>query len=391
MSDSIRPAALKALLTAAASLRNPELDAWTSAGGRVIGYYCPFIPEELFLAGGFLPFRMRGTGSTDTDQADAFFDHLNCPFVRHSFDLALRGDYSFLQGLVVGTGCDHLRRIYDNALHAPLEASFVYLLDHPRTMGSEEEGAEPIVRYYREQLSKLKEALENHFGVAVTVPALRAAISLCNETRRLQRRLYDLSVAPAPKVSASERAAVMMAGASMPKERYNALLSEALKELETAPETPGKALARLMIVGPAIEDPAFYEVFEEQGAAIVVDDTCFGARTVQALVDEEAPDPLTALAKYQVVDMPFCPKIGGSHAHRLRFIQEMVARYRVDGVIAQGYVSCDAWGCSYALLREAMQEAGIPYLRVEREYIHSESGQLSTRIQAFLETTGGRG
>ncbi len=98
--------------------------------------YCPFIPEELFIAGGFLPFRMRGTGSHDTNLADAYFDSLNYCFVRHTFNQLLSGKYRFLDGLVIGTGCDHLRRIYDNARHAAHQTAFIHLLDHPRTMGT---------------------------------------------------------------------------------------------------------------------------------------------------------------------------------------------------------------------------------------------------------------
>jgi benzoyl-CoA reductase/2-hydroxyglutaryl-CoA dehydratase subunit BcrC/BadD/HgdB len=61
----------------------------------------------------------------------------------------------------------------------------------------------------------------------------------------------------------------------------------------------------------------------------------------------------------------------------------------VDGVIAQGYVACDPWGTSFALLKESMKEADIPYLRVDRDYLPSQSGQLGTRMQAFIEMIGG--
>ena len=390
MGSNIKSAVLEKLMKAAAGLANSSLQDFKDKGGKVIGYFCPFIPEELFIAGGFLPFRMRGTGSQNTNLADAYFDTLNCCFVRHTFNQLLAGKYSFLDGLVIGTGCDHLRRIFDNAKHAAHETDFIYLLDHPRTMGTPEMNGEPMITYYRSQLAGLKEKMENHFNVEITAPRLKNAIKLCNETRRLQKRLYELRKADNPPINGMETAAIMMAGASMPKEEYNENLKTLLGELEKAPASGRKYSARLMVVGVAIEDPCFYSVIEENGGVVVTDDLCFGARTVQSVVDEKTADPLRAIAKYQVLHVPFCPKINGAHVRRVSFIKEMTAQFKVDGVIAQGYVACDPWGTSFALLKESLKEAGIPFLRVDRDYLPSQSGQLSTRVQAFIETIGGR-
>jgi benzoyl-CoA reductase/2-hydroxyglutaryl-CoA dehydratase subunit BcrC/BadD/HgdB len=374
----------------AGTLLNPSVAEWKQQGRRVLGYFCSFIPEELFIAAGFLPFRMRGIGSCGTAQADAYFDSKNCCFVRHCFDQALSGQYDFLDGLVVGTGCDHIRRVYDNWQHAPLKTPFLHLLDHPRTMGTPEMQGEPMIGYYRAQLAKLKERIENEFGVEVTVPRLRQAVKLCNETRRLQRQLYELRKADHPPITAAETALVMLAGTSMPKEHYNTDLRVLLGELATSPGIKRDYKARLMIVGPAIEDLNFYDLIEKEGGCVVTDDTCFGARTVSAVVDEMSEDPLRAIAKFHVLDTVFCPKINGAHVQRIKVIADAIRDYRVGGIIGQGYVACDPWGTSYALLGPHLKAAGTPFLRLDREYVSTESGQLQTRIQAFLETVGGQ-
>ena len=389
MGSGAKSSVFEKFLKAAGDITNPSLQAFKDNGGKVIGYYCPFIPEELFIAGGFLPFRMRGTGSQDTNLADAYFDSLNCCFVRHTFNQLLSGKYRFLDGLLIGTGCDHLRRIYDNAKHAAHQTAFIHLLDHPRTMGTPEMNGEPMITYYRSQLARLKEKMENHFDIEITVPRLKSAIKLCNETRHLQKRLYDLRKSANPLLNGVETAAIMMAGASMPREEYNQNLRTLLGELDNSSASGKKYSARLMVVGPAIEDPSFYSLIDDHDGIVVIDDLCFGARTVQNVIDEDAPDPLRSIAKYHVLDMPFCPKINGAHVHRVSFIKDMVDQFRVDGVIAQGYVACDPWGTSFALLKESMKEAGIPYLRVDRDYLPSQSGQLGTRMQAFIEMIGG--
>ena len=45
--------------------RNAYLDEWINSGNKVMGYYCSYIPEELFTAAGFLPSASgaRGAGT----------------------------------------------------------------------------------------------------------------------------------------------------------------------------------------------------------------------------------------------------------------------------------------------------------------------------------------
>ncbi|MCX6159326.1 MAG: 2-hydroxyacyl-CoA dehydratase family protein [Ignavibacteriae bacterium] len=390
MKSGIKSEVYDKLAGIAGNVSNSEIENWQKQGGKIVGYFCPFIPEEIIIAGGFLPYKVRGTGSSDTSEADEYFDTKNCSFVRHCFNHALLGKFDFLDAMIVGTGCDHTRRIFDNWQVAPLKTKLVYLLDHPRTMGTEGM-EETIISYYRAQLAKMKEYLENNFGVEITVPKLRNAIKLCNETRLFQKKLYELRKVENPPITAAEMASVLMAGASIPKEQYNEYLKTLLKDLSSVQGVKKDYQARLMIIGPAIEDPLFYSLFEENGGEIVIDDTCFGARySMKSFIDEEAEDPLHAIAKYNVSDVPFCPKINGSHKNRIEFIDKMMKEYKVDGIIGQGYVACDPWGSSFGMLSAHMKDAGIPYLRLEREYISTETGQLSTRIQAFIETIGGR-
>ena len=75
---------------------NPEPQAWLDQGGKAAGYFCSTVPEEMLTAAGYLPFRIRGTGSTSTELSDAFFSPINCSFPRHAFNQALRGSTTFL-------------------------------------------------------------------------------------------------------------------------------------------------------------------------------------------------------------------------------------------------------------------------------------------------------
>jgi benzoyl-CoA reductase/2-hydroxyglutaryl-CoA dehydratase subunit BcrC/BadD/HgdB len=67
---------------------------------------------------------------------------------------------------------------------------------------------------------------------------------------------------------------------------------------------------------------------------------------------------------------------------------DMIRDFRVDGVVSERLVFCDYWMAEQFMVGEDLKEKGIPYIRLDREYILAGVGQLRTRIQAFLETLG---
>lgn len=365
------------------SLANPSVDAFKGKSGKVIGYFCSFIPEEIFIAADMMPFRMRGTGSVSTERADEYFTSWNCSFPRHCFSLALLGKYDFLDGIVIGASCDTIRHVYENWKHSPLKTPFVYLLNSPHVSG------EVMAEYFGKELVKLKTAIEEQFGVKITNEKLWDAINLCNETRTLQQKIYDLRKSPTPPITGSEMVAVMTSGVSMPKEEYNADLKQLLSELESMPVDNTKYSARLMLVGSCGDDTIICEIAKEQGAIIVTDHTCFGGKMKYKGVAETGGDPYEAIAKYQILDRPFCAKIGGGYPLRAKVIVETAREFNVDGIIGQRLGCCDVWGGELFTLREELRDAGIPSLILEREYIPDSEGQLSTRIQAFIEIIRG--
>jgi benzoyl-CoA reductase subunit C len=364
----------------AGTLKSTSIDDFKSKGGKVVGYFCSFIPEEIFIAAGLLPFRIRGTGSESTERADEYFTSWNCSFPRHCFNQALIGNYDFLDGFVIGASCDTIRHVYENWKHSPLKTPFVYLLNSPHVSG------EIMADYFRKELVKMKEAIEKQFNAKITNNKLWDAVKLCNETRTLQQKIYDLRKSPHPPISGTDMVAVMVAGSSMLKTEYNADLKTLLGELEIIPAGENTYSARLMLVGSCGDDTIMSEIAEEQGAVIVTDHTCFGGKLKYKGVAETGGDPLAAIAQYQFLERPFCAKIGGAYELRAQVIIETAREFNVDGIIGQRLGCCDVWGGELFTLRDELKNAGIPSLMIEREYVPDSRGQLSTRVQAFIET-----
>lgn len=337
--------------------------------------------HEIITAAGFVPFRMRGTGSTGTELSDAYMRSVNCSFVRHCLDLGLQGKYNFIDGIVCTNTCDNIRRIYDN-WKRKISTPFTHFISLPKKTD------EPQVEWFRGELVILKEVLEQHFGVEISDERLREAIRLHNETRRLQRKLYDLRKGKDPPITGAETLAVIVAGTAMPGEQYNQLLRELLDEIGQS-VGHGDYRARLMIVGSLLDDPAYIKVIEEQGGLVVADSLCFGSRIIWKDVDEGGDDPLVALARYYIADRPHCPRMFGTQQQRADFVREMIREFKVDGVICERLAFCDNWITEHYLLCSDFKEEGIPFLRLDREYLLGGVGQLRTRVQAFLETIAG--
>ncbi len=383
MGTTLESKAFAEFAQATSAIRNPALDKWIAEGGKVVGHFCSHVPGEMLTAAGVLPFRMRGTGSDGTELADAYFTNINCSFIRHTFNQAMRGEYEFLDGLICVSSCDHVRRVYDN-WKRQMDTPFVSIMALPKKVGEQQ------VEWYKEEIEILKKSLEEHFDVAVTEERLRSAIALHNQTRALQRRFYELRKAKNPPISGADALAVMVAATGMPKQHYNELLTSLIEELSTADGGSGNGdyRARLMIVGSELDDPEYIRTIEEQGGLVVTDSICFGTRTMWADVDESADDPLEALARYYIQERPSCPRMNEDQHRRSSFLRELIDAFEVDGVIGERMLFCDVWCAEHYMNNMDFKEHGIPFLQLDREYVMSARGQLRTRVQAFLESMG---
>jgi bzd-type benzoyl-CoA reductase N subunit len=367
---------LEGLIEVAEGIKNPYLDQWLAQGNKVVGYFCTYVPEEVIFAAGALPYRMRAIGSTQTTLGDSYLSYYNCSFTRHCLDLAFRGTFDFLEGIVGQPSCDHIRRIYD-VWKAKLNTPFMHFIKVPR------KNVDGAREWYRKEIIKLKEALENHFGLEITHDRLWEAIKICNQTRSLLKELYTFRKKEHPTISGAETLALVIASTAIPKDQFNQQMPEVLTEI-AARKGIEDYKARLMVVSPIMDNPGYLKVIEDVGGIVVGDYLCFGTRAIWNLVDETIPDPIDALAK-RYMERLSCPRMMGDYPRRFNFIKDIITDYQVDGLVCTRLTFCELWGGENYMLREDTKKLGIPTLVLEREHKLDAIGQLKTRIQAFLE------
>ena len=362
---------------------NQEMRKWKEGGGKIIGYFCTNVPEEIILAAGMMPYRVRAPESRDTSEADKYTTYLNCTYCRHLVDDALKGTYDFLDGFVGSNGCDQMRRVSDIfrvvAFQTPTEQGKFYqeYVGAPRVPLDE-----ASLSYYRDELVRLKEGMEKHFKVKITDAKLKKAIKLVNESRRLLKKLYELRKNERPPITGAEALSVTVAYAVTPKEVFNRMVKSLLTHLDGREAAPGYR-KRLFLYGSELDDPEWVRVIEEQGGLVVADGICFGARMFWDLVDEDGA-PMEALAK-RYHERWSCPRMV-DRPRRQERIKEIVRDWKVDGIVGERIIMCQLWGGEKVMTNMEAKETGIPSLWLEREYLLGGTGQMKTRVQAFLES-----
>jgi len=371
--------ALEDLTNLASDLENSAVKDWKSQGKKVVGFFCTYVPEEILYAADILPYRVRATGCTDTSSGDVYMSHLNCSFARSCLSFALEDRYSFLDGLVYTNSCDDVRRMYDNLRTvAPEKFAFMDFIDVPKKVD------DAAIDWYRNGLVGFKSNVEKAFGVTITDEKLKKAIEVYNETRSLLKQLYELRQMDHPPITGAETLKVILAAGSIPKDRFNELMKALLEELKGKKGISGYR-ARLMIAGAGgCDDPEYFKIIEDLGGLIVTDADCFGSRYFWQPV-EIGDDLMLSLAR-AYMDRPTCARMMNRLDERLDFLKDMIADHKVDGVIYQIIRYCQVWGGQLLAVRDELNKAGVPFMYLDREYALGGTGQLKTRIQAFLET-----
>ncbi|MFZ5569753.1 MAG: 2-hydroxyacyl-CoA dehydratase subunit D [Thermodesulfobacteriota bacterium] len=362
-------------------LREPENGFLVSASaeGRIpVGYTCSYVPQVILSVDGLVPVRLRAPGAAGTEIADIYLSNVVCSYTRSLLEFAMDGRYDFLGGWVFASGCDHIRRLLDNLVYLRTPR-FTHMVDVPHRRGA------MALAWYEEELCVLCARLSAAFGVDTGRAALSRAISRYNDFNRKVQIIGDCRKEKNPPVSGTEFQRIMIASLSGGRDQMMAALDRMAGEI---PGRPGnnRYRARLMVVGGNVDDTAFIELLESSGGIVVADRFCTGSIPETELIDEGG-DPLKAIAKY-TLDRQACPRMMEDFTERMAAILRTRDEYQADGVVIENLKFCDIWGIESALLVQALRDAGVPVLRVERDYRQGSEGQLRTRVQAFIESMG---
>ena len=354
-----------------------EILDFKQQGGKVFGWLCTYVPEEIIHAAGALPIRITGYPTeVELEDGTAYLYVNSCSFSRSCLQLGLRGEYDFLDGVVGGSTCDGARRLFD-LWRKYIGTPFHDVLTVPRKYG------ERAHRLYLDQVMKFKQHLEEFLETTITDEALLHSIEVYNESRTLLRELYELRKLDNPPITGAETMEVLNASFHMPKELFNQWLRSLLDELSVS-GIGNKGRLRLMIVGSVMESPEFIRSIEAEGGLVVTDELCTSTRYwSDPVVLDGSTTPIEAISRRYLNNFP-CARMFPSD-ERFDRILDLIKQFRVDGVISEIIRYCVPYAHDLPLLTERLKGKGIPFLALDVEFGTSGSGQIKTRVQAFLE------
>lgn len=363
-------------LALGSKIPNYAIDEWKKKGNKAVGTICCHVPEEILHAAGLLPVRLRGTGCTSDSEAEVWMSSFSCSFVRACLENLLNGTFDFVNGVISSDGCLMGQRLFDNWNHIDKKM-------HKQLVVAPRINNEKAVIFYKEELVKLKEDMEKLSGIAISDEKLQESVALYNETRKLIRALYDLRKSEAPVITGAETLQIILAAMSMPKEEFNKLLADFLKEAQNRAPVTG-VRARLMVIGSALDDPDFIKIIEDKGGLIVTDVQCFGTRYLWEPVVIEGKDVMGSIAK-SYLGRTVCPRMCDVHQELFDMILNMYKEFDANGIIFVKMKNCDTWGGESAYFLDKFKDANIPILTLEREEIMTNAGQVAVRAEAFIE------
>jgi benzoyl-CoA reductase subunit C len=351
---------------------------WKNRGGKVAGYICNSVPEELIMAAGMLPVRLSGNPGGEVSEIVKYFGvNAYCEsFVNTMLNDLITGKYDYLDYLIIPRSRDSIATQYAHLcmlrdLDTGIKLPELYSLEFVQTWsnGSSE--------YTHDRFIDFKNRLEDWSGKRISDRLLRDAIAITNENRRLLQHVAKLRL----ECRICGTAAMTIIGSSyfMNKEEHNRQLSLFLKQSTDLPAIEGK---RLFIESSPQDHLQLYQAIESCGAIAVGEDDCWGNRCIDDMIDE-TKNPFYSLAQRYHFRSP-CPYVYFPAGARLEYFQKKLDKTRPDGVIF--YINENDAGqlWEYPDQLKLARDRNIPCLGLlHQPYLQSDKGELQSKIEEF--------
>jgi len=344
-------------------------------GGKVVGTFCSYAPEELILASGALGYRIFGT-DLNISRADAHMQAYSCSLVRGALEEVLAGQLDFLDGVVFPHTCDSIQRLSD-IWRMNVETGF-----HMDLVGPVKLNTASAREYMTAVLSKFRHELEAHLDRPIDDADIVSAVETGNRIRTVMQRVYAVRTEKPGILNGTDVHALVKAGMVMDRYEFLELALKLADQLEQA-VSAGFTGKRVVLSGGLCNMPDVYGAIEDSGGAVVADDLCTGSRFFEGIIENQA-DVLEAVAN-RYVDRNVCPAKHAGIKNRGENLVRTVKESGADGVIFIYLKFCDPHGFDYPYLKQMLADEKIPCLLYEMEEKDAAGGQFQTRCEAFLE------
>lgn len=365
-------------------LRIKELMDHKAAGGKVVGTFCLYVPEEIIRALGAIDVGLCAGAEWGYNEVEKILPRNTCALIKSfvGFKLDRVCPYVESADLVIGeTTCDGKKKAYEIFG----EMAPVYIMELPQMKRPED------FTLWRSEIDRLVARLEELTGNTLTLGNLKAATREVNAKREALQRLNNARKVAVVPISGKDALLASQVAFYDDVPRFTQMVNKIADELESR-IAAGEGVApkdapRVLVTGSpmAIPNWKLHDIIEKSGAVVVAEEMCTGSRYFDTLTDE-TPETLEGMLdaiaqKYLGINCAcFTPNEG-----RMDDVVRMAEEYGAQGVIHYALQFCTPYQMEARGVEKASREAGLPVLRIDTDYSMEDIGQLQTRVEAFVE------
>ena len=353
----------------------PTIKQWRKNGGKVIGHFQVYFPEEIAHAGGALPVKFRGA-PVSPKQADSRFGSYLCSILKTSIELALSGLVE-IDMFVSHPICDaarNLAAIWGRNFSHPCQ--ILYL---PQNANSNH-----AVEFLRDEYGRMKQEIETVTGKEIDNEDLRHSLEIFNLNRALIRELYRIKRERPWLLSIKEAYTLVAIGGLIPREEHNELLAFILPLIVNQDKKPQDKI-RVVFEGGFCEQPPL-DMLEMMNryCYIVDDDLLIGLRWIQEDIPIEG-DPLLNLANAYIEQSSYSPVQHDQRKPKEKMLIERTRNANAEAVIVAAAKMCEPGLEEQVAYSLALEKAGIPHFVNEFEENMTSFDQLEIQLETFVE------
>ncbi len=353
----------------------PTVKAWRQRGGKVLGHFQVYFPEELAHAAGMLPLKMCGA-PVEPRLSDSRFGSYLCSVMKTSLEQALSGRVE-LDMFVTHPICDAARNlgaIWGRNFDYPCQ--ILYLPQNPNSSYSKQ--------YLKEEYQRIAAIIEEVTGREITEESLSTSISVFNENRRLLRQLYEVKRETPWKITADEAYTLVRLAGMMPRQEHNELMSQVLSQLDER-ERRKQDRIRVVFEGGFCEQPPLDLIRTiGQSCYVVDDDLLIGLRWILSDV-EAGDDAIGALAAAYIEDSSYSPVQHDNDKPKEKMLLKRFAEAEADAVIVTAAKMCEPGLEEQVTYIQSLEQEDIPFFISEFEENMTTFSHLEIQLETFVE------
>ena len=341
-------------------------------GRRIFGVFPAQYPKEILWAMNVLPVEIWDP-PLEVSHANAHLQPYICSVVRFGLELILEGHCDGVDGFLFPHTCDsiqNLASIVNDYLGLKKPCYFFYHPKAPYRASSRD--------YYLKQMKNLASALEKQLG-PLNLDELKCRVRQSQEIFSLIRAIYDRRAGAKLRSTNEEFYRVLRQGEFLHPDDFLPLLSEFA---ETSRGEPKKGPVVIMN-GVLPNPPEILSLLDELGVRIGDDDLLSCSRRLHAKPGSNE-DPFEALADGYFA-MPPCSTKNSPVEERLKHLVQKTERSGAKGVIFYTLKFCEPELFDIPQLVEGLKSKGVATLVMDTELNQGVSGQMRTRVEAFVE------